>query len=90
MSRVIWKFPIDLVATTTISVPKYALIRLVALDPATGKPAIWVELDQDEEFVPRRFSIHATGQTIAAPDMLHVGSVIDGLFVRHIFELRGS
>lgn len=92
MSRAVWKFPIVVGVITTIEVPRIAQIRPAALDPATGEPAIWVELDPNAERVPRRFRIYGTGHEIEGdggfPYPIHVGSLIQGAFVWHIFEER--
>lgn len=91
--RTIWKFPIAIGEDTTIEVPKMASIRLAGLDPATGQPAIWVELDPARKRTERRFRIYGTGHEIEGddggfPQPLHIGSVIQGPFVWHIFEIR--
>lgn len=91
--RTIWKFPIAIGAVTKIEVPAIAPIRMAGLDPATGEPAIWVELDTDAPRVERRFVVHGTGHEIPGtdggyPQPIHVGSLIQGPFVWHIFEER--
>lgn len=92
MSRVVWKFPIAIGPVTTISIPRSAQVRLAALDPASGDPAIWVELDPEAAREDRRFVIYGTGHEIEGdggyPYDLHVGSVIHGAFVWHIYEKR--
>ncbi len=88
--RTIWKFLIAIGPITTIEVPGTAVVRLAAIDPETGGPAIWVELETDQFRTKRRFAIHRTGGEIdtdgAFPD--YVGSMVDRSFVWHIFELR--
>lgn len=90
--RTIWKFPIAIGPKTTISVPANARVVLTAIDPASGGPAIWMELNPNARFVDRRFIVHGTGGEIEGdggyPSPLHVGSVIDRAFVWHIFEER--
>ena len=91
--RVIWKFLIGFSGITVVEAPALANVVLAALDPATGGPAIWIELDPDAPSVERRFLIMATGQPIDGdggyPSDLHVGSMIDRDFVWHIYERRG-
>jgi hypothetical protein len=90
MSRQVWKFPIGTV--TVVSVPSTAKVTLVALDPATGQPAIWLEVDQDLPKVQRMFGLFGTGHSIEGnggfPSPLHVGSVVQAPFVWHVYELR--
>lgn len=90
--RTIYKFPIAVASMTKVDAPASAQIRLVALDPTTGAPAIWIEMDTSARYVMRRFIVHGTGQPIGGnggfPSPIHVGSVIDRTFVWHIFEVR--
>ncbi len=92
MARVIWKFPINVTKVTAIEIPEAAQIRLAALDPASGAPAIWVELNPEAPRRERLFRVYGTGHPIDGdggyPYDIHVGSVIDRTFVWHIFEQR--
>lgn len=91
-NRTVWKFPLSLDGPTVILVPSTALVILAALDPLTGAPAIWLELDPESPRKERRFVIYGTGHPIEGdggyPSDLHVGSAIDGQFVWHIYERR--
>lgn len=91
-NRTIWKFPIAIGKITAIEAPAHAQVRLAALDPASGGPAIWIELDPQAPRVERRFRIYPTGSEIEGdggfPYPIHVGSLIDRSFVWHIFEER--
>lgn len=86
--RTVWKFPLQPV--TTIKVPATARVVLVAIDPATSDPALWIELDPADEKVSRTFAIYGTGHAIEGvfgqPMPVHVGSVIHGSFVWHVYE----
>lgn len=92
--RTIWKFPITVGGITPINIPVGAQVRLAALDPASGAPAIWIELDPEAPMINRRFVIYGTGHEIegdgGSPSDLHVGSLIDGDFVWHIYERRAN
>jgi hypothetical protein len=88
--RTVWKFPLQQI--TEIEVPGSANVNLVALDPATGDPALWMELDPSLARVRRKFAIYGTGHEIAGnggyPSPIHVGSVVHGTFVWHVYEVR--
>lgn len=65
------------------------LVRLVGIDPASGRVAIWVEHKNPDHMTPvhqvREFRIFGTGHDV--PHRFeHVGSVIDGQYVWHVFE----
>lgn len=62
-------------------------VRLVAIDPRSGQPAVWIELDTDDK-VPetgRRMAAFGTGHEIPR-GWTHVGSMIDGGYVWHVHE----
>lgn len=91
-NRVIWKFVIRHGVETVVSIPREAPVRLAGKDPASGDPAIWVEVPTPAEAVARAFVVVATGQKIEGdggfPYDLHVGSYIDAPYVWHIYERR--
>lgn len=91
-NRVIWKFPMPQGGWNAINIPRDAQVRLVGLDPATGQPTVWVELDPEAVPIMRTFKVYGTGEPIAGdggfPTDIHVGSVIAAPFVWHIYEVR--
>lgn len=91
-NRVIWKFRLSHHGQTVLSIPALSSIKLSGVDPQTRQPALWIELDPEAERVNRTFKILATGQPIEGdggyPYDIHVGTVIDGNFVWHIYEKR--
>lgn len=88
--RAVWKFPLELGCKgwQTVEVPgsPQAAVAMVALDPATSAPAVWLEVwpDSPHRF-KRAFGIFPTGGRLAE-NAAHVGSLIDGSFVWHIYE----
>lgn len=69
----------------TIELGHWNKVALVALDPQTGEPAIWIEQYPDaQEKRPVRFFIVGTGHDVPAGD--HVGSVVQGQFVWHVYR----
>jgi hypothetical protein len=93
VSRAVWKFPLEIGGITSATVSA-GYVVLAAIDPASGKPAIWIEHRLDGLKDERRFVVYGTGHPIPGnggyPDDLHVGSVIDGSFVWHIYERRAA
>lgn len=85
--RTIWKYPIPLGdEAVAVLAPYAAPIVLVALDPATGGPAVWIELDTNHPQDLRTFVVRGTGHQIGDGEK-HVGSLIDGAFVWRVFEV---
>lgn len=83
-----WKFVFELKSETLeIQVPLGSKARFVGLDPITGNPAVWIHVMQhDEVKETKSFVIYGTGHKINALTE-YVGSVIQGPFVWHIFEV---
>ena len=86
--RTIWKYPLDMRGWNRVPIGPDAKVVLAAIDPASGAPAIWVDLDPDTDRGERQFAVIGTGHDIE-PGAKHVGSMIDRSFVWHIFE-RGA
>lgn len=90
--RTIWKFPLLVTKVTTVEAPRTAKVALVALDPDSGAPAVWLELDPEAARIERLFEIQPTGGRVEGdggfPDDIHVGSVVDRTFVWHVYERR--
>jgi hypothetical protein len=93
VKRVIWKFPLHSIETV-VRTSAHAPIALCGLDPVSGAPALWIKNNPDAEAVDRTFVIYGTGHEIEGdegfPYDIHVGSVIDGPFVWHVYERRAG
>lgn len=91
MKRVIWKFPLS-AALTVVEAPALGRVVMCGLDPATGDPAVWIELNPDAPRVQRGFRVYGTGHEILGdggfPYDVHVGSLICGALVLHVYEVR--
>lgn len=88
--RTIWKFPLSLNGWQPVAHGRESKVVLVAIDPATGAPAIWIEHippASSDARVQRHFGVFPTGGTIAT-NADHVGSLIDRDLVWHIYERR--
>lgn len=89
MSRTVWKFTFDQ-SWLAADLPATAKVVHAALDPATGVPTMWIELDPRRQSIRRNFRIYGTGEQIPGDGTLgtptHVGSVIQHDYVWHIYE----
>lgn len=69
-----------------MSVPKGAKILHVGAK-ANEPLCLWMLVDPDQQYEQRSFEIIGTGQLISYPSKsVHIGTVIQGAFVWHIFE----
>lgn len=89
--RTVYKFLIPFASNAEESPPMpvspSAPIRLTGLDPRSGQPAVWLEVETEADQGPgRRMMAFGTGHDIPK-GLTHVGSLIDGSFVWHIYEL---
>lgn len=74
-------------------IPKYPHSQIVLVAVQNGRITLWVECDPDEfhsrtelEVITRGFLVYGTGHAI--PDRnKHVGSVLLGDFVWHVYEV---
>lgn len=90
MSEVIWKYELPS-PVTSILVPKTACVRHVGIDPASGNPAVWIQLDQTMPKVARTMRIHATGEPIDEGCTYHGTAYMPtsvGVLIWHVFERR--
>jgi len=83
---VVWKFPLASSGINRFSVGSDAVIVMVAIDPETRRPAIWIQHDHNGLQIEVRFEVFGTGWYIP-DDLEHAGSVIDdGNFIWHVYQ----
>lgn len=88
--RTIWKqvvinFPVNDVVE--IKTGRSFAFVMTGKDPASGQPAVWFEIDTDEDLeVTHRLTIVGTGHPIEEALGSYVGSVIDDPFVWHLYR----
>lgn len=85
--RVVWKYTLGLTADPQDKhIPRGATIAYIGQDPASPRPAVWMEVDPDEPVVAAWFQIVGTGdRVIDLSRMRHIGSTIIGPMVWHIY-----
>lgn len=82
--RTVFKYALH-AQVVEIELPTDGIVRLVAVDPATQQPTLWVEHDLSGATERRTFLVVGTGMGVE-PDTVHIGSVINEPFVWHIYE----
>ena len=85
-SRVIYKYPIPLQDSFELELPYDANICLFAAQGAHVR--LWIEHSaaNTRRMVTRRFRLFGTGHTFEGDGLAHVGSVVAGSFVWHLYE----
>jgi len=83
----IWKYPIPIVDSFIIDIPKSSIVRLVECQ-GLKNPFMWIELNTEEEKVTREFRIFGTGynQHVDEGRLYWVGSFQTPPFVWHLYE----
>lgn len=83
----VWKYLLDGVVGRphAISLPIGHRVLHAGIDPM-GHTCVWCEVNPDQEVTNlRRFLILATGHPIPAGTWVYISTVIDRLFVWHIY-----
>lgn len=84
MTKTIWKYTLDLAGSQTIRMPRGAEILSVAVQ--ANEFRLWALCDPEAPIEPRVILVHGTGHPITDSLGRHIGTVIDGSFVWHVFE----
>jgi hypothetical protein len=84
MNLSIWKYQFDVSDAVTITMPSYA--KLLHVGVQLGRLTVWALVDPEEKMVKRTIRIFGTGHPIPEDEIGYVGTVIQGMFVWHIFD----
>lgn len=90
MNQVIWKFPLAKTTYNEIEMPTGARILHVGMQGSTV--TLWAAVDPQRPLCHREFLLQGTGQELnpVIDDAVHLGTVFDGHYVWHIFEVEGG
>lgn len=80
----IWKFPCPLTDEVHVEIPADATFLHFGHDPG-GMMCIWIAVDPEADLEERVFYVRGTGHEVAE-GLVHLGSVVDSMFVWHLFE----
>lgn len=81
----IWKYPMPLCKHFSISMPHGAEVFTVQVQG--GVPTAWAIVDTDAVKEPLHFRWVGTGQKLDENKSQYVGTIQDGDFVWHLFEV---
>lgn len=85
--KTIWKFPIHAYRTDPIALPAGA--QILHVDRQNGDIYLWALVDPSQPDEKRTFEIFGTGHRIDDSPRTHIGTVLIGTFVWHVFERVG-
>lgn len=86
ITKRIFKFGLDITDYQMLHLPKGAVILCTMMQ--YGQLKIWCEVNTEVKVTEeRRIIIVGTGNLITATAYKYIGSVIDGSFVWHVFEV---
>lgn len=85
--KTIWKFQVDVVDRPVVKMPAGSKIlpHVVAVSP--DRLWLWAEVLPDSPNEDRLLCIVGTGNPVPADVWRHVGSVVAGPFVWHVYEV---
>ena len=99
--RTVWKYPLARRGWNSWPLGKDAKVVMAALDHTTKAPTLWIEHERPESNLRgigtapesltmnkediREFRVAVTDDDIE-PGEIHVGSMIDGIYVWHVYE----
>lgn len=84
MARQVWKYTLERFGPSSLSVPIGAEILSVQVQGASV--AMWALVDPSAPLVVRSFLLAGTGHDLPDGGLVHRGTVLDGVFVWHVFE----
>lgn len=85
MAKTIWKFPLPVSASFTLTLPNGAVVLNVQMQGST--PCLWALVDPLAAGEERRFQIIGTGHPEHTDGMIYCGTFQAGGFVGHVFEV---
>ena len=91
----VWKYPLCGIDSIAVSMPAGA--KVLDFHLQHGQPTIWALVDPSHQTVSRWFRMIGTGRALLSPSdditfssrlkPRHIGTVQDGGFVLHLFEM---
>jgi len=86
---VVWKETLELSSVQIVSLPKDS--QILKVDSQNGMLCIWFmhedDPNDDVEYDERTIDVVGTGHVFSADGKKHIGTVIMGAFVWHVFEV---
>lgn len=82
--KTIWKFNLAAEEKQTVKMPYNSKPVHVGLDPS-GELCLWAEVDPDNQLFDEIFYIVGTGCTIPYEVVKHIGTIVQGWYVFHVY-----
>ena len=84
----IWKFPLELTNKQEVQMPVGA--NVISVDNQHGQICMWALVNDEAEKETRTFEVVGTGHYMRDIDRDFVGTVQQGPFVWHVFEVTSA
>ena len=90
MNQVIWKYPLAKTVYNEVKMPVGA--KLLHVGMQGSQITLWAAVDPEAKLCYREFMMQGTCQeeNPVIHDAVHLGTVFDGGYVWHIFEVEGG
>ncbi len=85
--KTIYKYPLVITDNQILFIPAHS--KFIHVDNQNGAPCLWAEVNTDNRLMKIHIAIFGTGNKMdfQGKSAQHLGSVICGQFVWHIYEL---
>lgn len=92
MKKVIFKYPLEVLRTQIVKMPRNA--KILTVQSQMDRPVIWAIVNPEEEIIPYLFLLYGTGQSCEESDNAfrnYIGTfqLWDGQEVYHVFHQIG-
>ena len=84
----VWKFPLTMLSGDEVEVIMPQGAEILHFDAQSESFNLWARVNPDAMPEPRRFRLAGTGHSLPTDGLSHVGTILSGPFVWHLFELR--
>lgn len=89
MSTTIWKYRLDSLGLTKISIPGAS--KILSVGEQGGYVCFWVEVTPTEPLRERTFAVYGTGHNMPDDPGTYLGTamLMGGMLVYHLYEQEG-
>lgn len=83
--KVVYKYNLGISSDLRIEMPSGA--QILKVEHFNNQASLWALVDPENSTTTRRFNVVGTGMSFNADGMRYIGSIIDDIFIWHVFEV---